>query len=196
MKLNMMKKVIAIVVLQATILYYLVSAGGCCSGGDANEGVAAVTEHDPYNVDVEANTGHVFDAPSYGYQESVGLNVPNLILDNAPMNLRVNDEDMQNIPLAEEADEYQQDVDVPTIRPFVGTITYGDLQNLPFAETADEYQQDVDVPTAPSLWAEFADANVQDSSLAVCIVFTTLLTAIRMMSSLDEHPNMKTPYCT
>ncbi|TPX40003.1 hypothetical protein SeMB42_g06161, partial [Synchytrium endobioticum] len=76
MKLNMMKKVIAIVVLQATILYYLVSAGGCCSGGDANEGVAAVTEHDPYNVDVEANTGHVFDAPSYGYQESVVCILP------------------------------------------------------------------------------------------------------------------------
>ncbi|TPX43776.1 hypothetical protein SeLEV6574_g04860 [Synchytrium endobioticum] len=33
MKPNMMKKVIAIVVLQMAILYYLVSAGACCSGG-------------------------------------------------------------------------------------------------------------------------------------------------------------------
>ncbi|TPX39024.1 hypothetical protein SeLEV6574_g07454 [Synchytrium endobioticum] len=37
MKPNMMKKVIAIVVLQATILYYLVSAGGCFNGGHGQD---------------------------------------------------------------------------------------------------------------------------------------------------------------
>ncbi|TPX30822.1 hypothetical protein SeMB42_g07859 [Synchytrium endobioticum] len=201
MKPIMMNNVIAIVVLQATILYYLVSAGVCFSGGDgdlrcANEASIALRDQinnlrfalRTYPIRDRAVFNSAAAAANAATERLRTLNTQlqaNRVGDRAALRSTVaaSEDEAERLRTLNQLLQANRARDRATLRSAVvaAQAAIDDLRTLN-TQLQDYRVGDRAVANLadPFAWGNSQGSASSDSPVDVCIVCTTLLTVIRM----------------